>query len=76
MKCFQSITFIFRRSPKSDKKSRKKREKSQSSSSGSDDDQVFSKDLLEKLEKERLRSFMERKTYKEQVKLSFLSMFQ
>jgi len=56
------------RSPKSDKKSRKKREKSQSSSSGSDDDQVFSKDLLEKLEKERLRSFMERKTYKEQMK--------
>jgi len=55
------------RSPKSNKKSRKKKDRS-SSSSSSDDEKSFNKDLLEKLEKERQRSFLERKTYKEQLK--------
>jgi len=58
------------RSPKSNKKSRKKKDRS-SSSSSSDDEKSFNKDLLEKLEKERQRSFLERKTYKEQVSVCY-----
>jgi len=54
-------------SPKSKKKHKSKRDRS-SSYSSSDDNKSISKDLLEKLEKERQRSILEKKSYKEQLK--------
>ena len=53
-------------SPKSKKKHKSKRDRS-SSYSSSDDNKSISKDLLEKLEKERQRSILEKKSYIEQV---------